>query len=67
MSIIAFAGSPNLPKLPLANLKTSQAYVKDSLLFRDTTNSVLIPVTASTGTFDNIEAIFTDEIGRAHV
>lgn len=61
MAIIAFTGSPTLPKLPVqANLATSTTYTKDTLVYRDTTNSVLKPATSSVGTTENIEGIFTD-------
>jgi hypothetical protein len=61
MAIIALSGATNLPKLPVPpNLATSTTYTKDTLVYRDTTNSVLKPATSSVGTTENIEGIFTD-------
>jgi len=56
--IRALSGSPNIPQRT-GYAATSQAYVKGQLLYRDTTNGVLIPATGA-GTTDqtvNIEGI----------
>lgn len=51
MSITAFSQSPNIAHLPGGAVpKTSQAFLKDSLVDRDTTNAYVKPSTSSSTT-----------------
>lgn len=51
MSIIAYTGSPSFPHLAGGAVpKTSQAFTKDTLVDRDTTNSYVKPSTSASTT-----------------
>lgn len=60
MAIIAYVSSPNIPHLPGGAVpKTSQAFTKDTLVDRDTTNSYVKPCTSSS----TIETVFAVYVG----
>ena len=61
MSIIAYTGSPNFPHLAGGAVpKGSQAFVKDTLVDRDTTNSYVAPSTSASTTV-KLFGVFVDK------